>query len=636
MPGKITESRNLQFTTTDQELFSRGEHDTLYRKLGAHLTVQNGQEGAMFAVWAPHAQKVHVTGSFNEWSTERHAMRRMNPAGIWQLFIPGVCPGDSYQFLVTAPDGRILKKSDPFAMQAQLRPRTASVVTKQEAYPWSDQEWIKKRETQNIQKEPLAIYECHIGSWKRNDDPGNSFYDYRTFADEIAAYVKKMHYTHVELMGIAEHPLDESWGYQVTGYYAPTSRYGTPEDFKYLVNTLHENGIGVILDWVPAHFPKDAHGLADFDGLPLFEHPNPKRSEHPHWGTRMFYYDMHEIQSFMLANALYWIREFHVDGLRVDAVASMLYLDFGKESGSWLPNADGGNQNPAAALFLQKVNAQVKKQFPGVWMIAEDSSLWPQVTALQEEGGLGFLGKWNLGWMHDFCAYMGKDQQSRRKDHYDLTFAMSYHEKEHYILPLSHDEVVHGKGSMLRKMEGCRVDQYANLRLGYTYLFGHSGKKLLFMGQDFAQEREWSPDRPLDWELLENEYHKGIQEYVKELLALYGSHPCLYRIDKGWDGFFWVNADDTQRGTYSFIRTAQDGSKKLLFILNMSSEEIKDYAVGVPENRRYALYLNSQEKRFGGSGAAVSDQMPHKKACDGFPYRLEFALPAYAALVFGF
>ena len=637
LKGPEKEAGSNFFSDVDQHLFARGTHYEIYKKLGAHFSEEKGEKGVSFAVWAPHARGVHVIGDFNNWNENTHPMTRLGPGGIYQIFIPGVKKGDCYQFLITAENGQKLRKADPFANQAQLRPGTASVVTDIENFFWTDSKWIKEQERKNYSQEPLAIYECHIGSWKRHENTENPFYNYREFADEIVEYLKKMKYTHVELLGIAEHPLDESWGYEVTGYYAPTSRYGTPEDFQYLVNTLHKNKIGVILDWVPAHFPKDEHGLAMFDGQPLFEHPDPLMSEHPHWGTKLFYYGMHEVSNFMIANALYWIREFHVDGLRVDAVASMLYLDYGKESGQWIPNRCGSNQNLDAVEFFKHLNSVVHGQFPGTLMIAEESSTWPKVTGSVQEGGLGFSFKWNMGWMHDFCEYMKKAPEERGACHHDLTFAMTYHDTENYVLPISHDEVVHLKGSMFGKMPGCRVDKYANQRLSYAYLFGHSGKKLLFMGQEFAQEREWGEGRALDWELLDNEYHRGMQEYVKELLKIYRKYPCMYQADSGWEGFEWMNADDTGRSTYSFIRKSPDAQKKLLFVLNMSPTAIPDYEVGVPEKGKYRLLLNSLDRRFAGSGAQVPDLLiAQSKPCDYQPCRLQFELPAFAALVFEF
>ena len=550
--GKTVEK--VFISEVDQYLFAQGTHYDIYKKLGAHLSVEDGKKGMMFAVWAPHAAAVHVIGSFNGWDETAHPMEKLGPGGIYKTFIPGVGLGEMYKFLITTQDGRRLYKADPFASYAELRPGTASITADITNFKWSDEKWMQAREAADPMKEPVAIYECHIGSWMKHPDDEDGFYNYREFADKIVEYLKRLKYTHVELMGIAEHPFDGSWGYQVTGYYAPTSRYGTPEDFAYLVNTLHRNKIGVILDWVPAHFPKDAHGLAEFDGEALFEHADPRLGEHPDWGTKIFNYGKNEVKCFLITNALYWIKEFHVDGLRVDAVASMLYLDYGKKDGEWVPNIYGGNKNLEAIEFFKHFNSVIRGTYPGVMTIAEESTAWPNVTGNIGEDSLGFSFKWNMGWMHDFCEYMKLDPYFRKNNHYSMTFAMTYNDSENYILPLSHDEVVHLKCSMVNKMPGYQVDKYANLRVGYTYMFGHSGKKLLFMGQEFGQEREWSEARELDWFLLDNELNRGMQEYVAELLALYRKNPCLYQIDNSWDGFEWVNADDAERSTYSFIR----------------------------------------------------------------------------------
>lgn len=622
---------------TDQYLFAQGTHYDIYKKLGAHLSVEDGKTGMMFAVWAPHAAGVHVVGSFNGWDETAHPMEKLGPGGIYKTFIPGVKTGELYKFLITTGDGRKIYKADPFANSAELRPGTASVTADITGIKWTDSKWMSERETKDMNKEPLAIYECHIGSWMKHPDTADGFYNYREFADRIVAYLKELKYTHVELMGIAEHPFDGSWGYQVTGYYAPTSRYGTPEDFAYLVNKLHRNRIGVILDWVPAHFPKDAHGLANFDGEPLFEHPDSRLGEHPDWGTKIFNYGKTEVKNFLIANALFWIKEFHVDGLRVDAVASMLYLDYGKKDGQWVANKYGGNKNLEAIEFFKHFNSVIRGAFPGVITIAEESTAWPKVTGPLEEEGLYFSFKWNMGWMHDFCEYMKLDPIFRKYNHNKMTFAMSYNNAENYILPLSHDEVVHLKCSMVNKMPGYQVDKYAYLRTGYTYMFGHSGKKLLFMGQEFGQEREWSEARELDWFLLENELNKGMQLYVKELLALYRKSPCMYEIDNDWAGFEWINADDADRSTYSFIRKSADGKKNLLFVLNMTPVRREDYCVGVPKKKKYRLMLNSDEKRFGGNGAEIPSEIAAKaEVCDGKPYRITFDLPPCSAAVFAF
>ena len=634
--GKTVEK--VFISEADQYLFAQGTHYDIYKKLGAHLSVENGEKGMMFAVWAPHAAQVHVIGSFNEWDETADPMEKLGPGGIYKTFIPGVGLGEMYKFLITTQDGRKLYKADPFANYSEMRPGTASVTTDITNFKWSDSKWMEARDAADPMKQPMAIYECHIGSWMKHPDNEDGFYNYREFADKIVEYLKRLKYTHVELMGIAEHPFDGSWGYQVTGYYAPTSRYGTPEDFAYLVNTLHRNKIGVILDWVPAHFPKDAHGLAEFDGEALFEHADPRMGEHPEWGTKIFNYGKNEVKCFLITNALFWIKEFHVDGLRVDAVASMLYLDYGKKDGEWVANKYGENKNLEAIEFFKHFNSVIRGTYPGVMTIAEESTAWPNVTGNIGGDSLGFSFKWNMGWMHDFCEYMKLDPYFRKNNHYSMTFAMSYNDSENYILPLSHDEVVHLKCSMVNKMPGYQVDKYANLRVGYTYMFGHSGKKLLFMGQEFGQEREWSEARELDWFLLDNELNRGMQEYVAELLSLYRKNPCLYEIDNSWDGFEWVNADDAERSTYSFIRKGSESRRRnLLFVLNMTPVERKDYCVGVPKKKKYNLVLNSCEKRFGGNGEIVPVSITAKEEpCDNRPYRITFDLPAYGALVFAF
>ena len=636
--NKVKAQREQVFISeADQYVFAQGSHYDIYKKLGAHLSVEDGVEGMFFGVWAPNAAKVNVIGSFNGWDENIHEMKRLGPGGVHSLFIPGVGTGELYKFLITTPDGRKLYKADPFANYAQLRPETASITTDLSDFTWTDKEWVEKRDKKDVNKEPMAIYECHIGSWMKHPDGKEGFYNYREFADRIVEYLKEMKYTHIELMGIAEHPFDGSWGYQVTGYYAPTSRYGTPQDFMYLVNALHKQKIGVILDWVPAHFAVDAHGLGCFDGSCIFEHPDKRLGEHPDWGTKIFNYGKTEVKNFLIANVLFWMREFHVDGIRVDAVASMLYLDYGKQEGQWLPNKYGGNKNLEAIEFFKHMNSVVRGTAPGFLTIAEESTAWPQVTDSVETGGLGFTFKWNMGWMHDFCEYMKLDPYFRKNNHYAMTFAMSYNDSENYILPLSHDEVVHLKCSMVNKMPGYKVDKYANLRVGYTYMFGHSGKKLLFMGQDFGQEREWSEEREIDWFLLDEEQNRGLHEYVKELLKLYNKYSCLYEIDNSWAGFEWINPDDTENSVYSFFRKNSTGKNNLLFVLNMTPMYREKYTIGVPKKGKYKLLLNSDEKRFGGNGNAVSKEITAvAKPCDYRDYSISFDLPPYAALVFVF
>ena len=623
---------------TDQYLFGQGTHYDIYKKLGAHLSEENGEQGTYFAVWAPNAATVHVIGSWSGWDQTAHEMMKLGDIGIWGLFIPGVGEGSMYKFLITTKDGRKLYKADPYANFAQKRPETASIVTNLEGFAWKDQKWMEKRDSENFEKRPMAIYECHIGSFmKHPDGTEDGFYNYKQFADRLVEYLKEMKYTHVELMGIAEHPFDGSWGYQVTGYYAPTSRYGTPKDFMYLVNELHKIDVGVILDWVPAHFATDAHGLGQFDGTCIYEHPDPRRGEHPDWGTKIFNYGKPEVKNFLIANVLFWLREFHVDGIRVDAVASMLYLDYGKKDGQWLPNEYGGNENLDAIEFFRHMNSVVRGTYPGFLTIAEESTAWPKVTGDIGTDSLGFSLKWNMGWMHDFCEYMKLDPLFRKGNHYALTFAMTYNSSEKYILPLSHDEVVHLKCSMVNKMPGYAIDKYANLRTGYTYMFGHCGKKLLFMGQDFGQEREWSEARELDWFLLGEKNNQGMKEYVKELLKMYRKYPALYEFDNSWDGFEWMNADDKDNSVYSFVRRSSTGKNSLLFVLNMTPIKREKYRVPVPAKKKYKLLLNSDDERFGGFGNVV----PAEVSARTFPYHYQeqsitVDLPPYAALVFVF
>ena len=638
MEKKKQSEATVFISEADQYLFSQGTHYDIYKKLGAHPSVEGGVKGMFFGVWAPNAASVHVIGTFNGWDETSHPMEKLGPVGIYAVFIPGVETGELYKFLITTPEGEKLYKADPFANWAELRPGTASRTTDISAFKWSDDTWMKERDTKDYQKEPLAIYECHIGSWMRHPRPEEKgFYNYREFADRIVEYLKEMKYTHVELMGIAEYPFDGSWGYQVTGYYAPTSRYGEPVDFMYLINKLHRNKIGVILDWVPAHFATDAHGLGRFDGKCIFEDPDPRKGEHPDWGTKIFNYGKNEVKNFLIANALFWIKEFHVDGIRVDAVASMLYLDYGKRDGQWVPNKYGENKNLEAIEFFKHLNSVVRGTYPGFMTIAEESTAWPKVTGKVEEEGLGFSFKWNMGWMHDFCEYMKLDPYFRKDNHYAMTFAMSYNNSENYILPLSHDEVVHLKCSMVNKMPGYPVDKYANLRVGYSYMIGHAGKKLLFMGQDFGQEREWSEARELDWNLLGEEQNKGMHEYVKELLALYNKYPAMYTIDNDWAGFEWLNADDADRSTYSFFRKDKTGKNNIMFVLNMTPMMWENYKIGVPKKKKYKLLLNSDEKRFGGNGNVIPAEIAAvKEPCNFKDYSISFDLPPYTAAVFLF
>ena len=635
---KSDEWEQVSISEMDQYLFSQGTHYDIYKKLGAHFSEEKGVKGVFFAVWAPHAAAVHVIGEFNGWNEESHPMKKEGPGGIHSLFVPGVQENTLYKFLITTEKGEKLYKADPFANYAEMRPGNASKITSLKGFAWEDEKWEENRDKLNVFEQPIAIYECHIGSWmKHPDGTEDGFYNYREFADRLVEYLKEMRYTHVELMGIAEHPFDGSWGYQVTGYYAPTSRYGTPKDFMYLVNRLHKIGVGVILDWVPAHFATDAFGLGCFDGTCIFEDPDPRKGEHPEWGTKIFNYGKAEVKNFLIANVLFWLREFHIDGVRVDAVASMLYLDYGKKDGEWCPNKFGGNKNLEAIEFFKHLNSVVRGTYPGFLTIAEESTAWPKVTGDIEDGGLGFTFKWNMGWMHDFCEYMKLDPYFRKDNHYAMTFAMTYNESENYILPLSHDEVVHLKCSMVNKMPGYHVDKYANLRVGYTYMFGHSGKKLLFMGQDFGQEREWSEARELDWFLLQEPLNRGMKEFMGELLKMYRKYPCLYTIDNSWKGFEWMNADDKDRSTYTFIRRTKDGRNNLLFVLNMTPMTWENYQISVPAKKKYKLVLNSNEERFGGNGHRIPEVVEAKaKPLCGRKYSISIDLAPYTAAVFVF
>ena len=641
---KKTENKPVEMTCKvtdwDQYLFGQGNHYEIYKKLGAHLTEKDGVAGTYFAVWAPRAKSVKLIGDFNNWDGKDHVMSRLEPLGIYEIFVPGVGVGTTYKYLIDGADGNLHYKCDPYGFSAEMRPGTASKVADL-TYKWKDAKWMEDRAQKDTEKMPVSIYEVHLGSWKRHphdeDDPG--FYTYEELAEHLVKYVKEMGYTHVELMGIAEHPFDGSWGYQETGYFAPTSRYGTPQQFKKLIDAFHKAKIGVILDWVPAHFPRDAHGLANFDGYPLYEYPDPRKGEHPDWGTKIFNYEMNEIKNFLISNALYWIEEFHVDGLRVDAVASMLYLDYGKSDGQWVANKYGGNNNLEAIEFFKHLNSCLLGKYPGAMMIAEESTAWPKVTDKPENDGLGFSYKWNMGWMHDFLEYMKLDPYFRKNNHNKMTFAASYMTSENYILVLSHDEVVHLKCSMINKMPGYPDDKFANLKAGYAFMMGHPGKKLLFMGQEFAQYQEWSEARELDWFLLSEEKHQQMQGWVKELLHIYKKHPCLYTLDRSYDGFQWINADDADRSIFSFVRYDEQKKKSLLFVMNFTPMAREDYRVGVPRGKQYKLILNSHDVKFGGNDIVENRETVYKAAkgeCDRQPFSFSYPLPPYGVAVFEF
>ena len=622
----------------DQYVFGQGTHYEIYKKLGSHFCKKGKEDGVFFAVWAPNAKEVYVIGEFNGWDEGATPMKRLGEGGIFATFVGDVKEGQMYKYMLVLPDGRKLYKADPYANYAEMRPGTASRVYDLDHFKWTDKKWMTERDKKDMNKEPVAIYECHIGSWmKHPDGTADGFYNYREFADRIVEYLKEMPYTHIELMGIAEFPFDGSWGYQVTGYYAPTSRYGTPDDFRYLIDLLHKNDIGVILDWVPAHFPRDAHGLAEFDGTCLYEYADPRKGEHPDWGTKIFDYGKNEVKNFLIGSALMWIENYHIDGLRVDAVASMLYLDYGKQEGQWVRNQYGDNKNLEAIEFFKHINTLILGRNPGAVMIAEESTAWPKVTGTVKEDGLNFSYKWNMGWMHDFLDYMKLDPYFRKDNHHKMTFAMSYNESEKYILVLSHDEVVHLKCSMLNKMPGLEGDKFKNLMVGYAFMMGHPGKKLLFMGQEFAQLQEWSEERELDWYLLENPNHANMQKWVKALLHLYRKNPAMYELDSSWGGFEWVNANDAEHSTFSFIRKSKDGKNNLLFVCNFTPMEWKDYRVGVPRKKTYKLILDSDSEEFGGNGK--KRPLAYKamaKECDGRKFSFAYPLSPYGVAVFRF
>ena len=627
-----------QITEFDTYLFAEGKHYDVYEKFGAHPMTIDGVKGTYFAVWAPHARRVSVVGDFNMWDGALNPMQMMQTSGIYELFIPDVAPGAVYKYQILTRDGEILYKADPYGNQCQVRPDNANVVADLTGYKWKDTDWIENRKQQTREtelKKPMAIYECHLGSWKKKiEDSDFGFYTYRELAKMLCDYVKKMGYTHVELMGIAEYPFDGSWGYQVTNYYAPTSRYGSPGGFMYFFDHMHANGIGVILDWVPAHFPRDAHGLGRFDGMPLYEHPDPRRGEHPDWGTYIFDFGRNEVSNFLTANALFWVEKFHVDALRVDAVASMLYLDYGKQDGQWLPNKDGGNENYDAIELLRKINTVMEERNPGAFLIAEESTAWAGVTAPASMKGLGFLYKWNMGWMNDFLEYMKMDPYFRSFNHNRLTFSLSYTYAENYVLVISHDEVVHLKCSMLNKMPGVEMDKFANLRTAYGFMYGHPGKKLLFMGQEFGQLREWSEARSLDWFLLDQPLHKKMQKWVADLNHMYTTYDACYYNDNNQMGFEWTKVDDANTSIIAFVRRGKTVKDQLLFVCNFVPVERKDYWIGVPCLTEYEEIINSDAKIYGGSGTKNGKVKAFEEKCDRMPYAISIDIAPLSMMVF--
>ena len=627
-------------TVFDQYLFGDGTHYNLYDKLGAHPVTIGDKSGVYFAVWAPNAEAVSVVGNFNNWDQEEHPMKRLEPMGIYELFVPDLTVGELYKYAIKTKAGNTVLKVDPYGFYAEKRPNNASIVADISDFEWNDEKWMKKRKKFDDKKSPMFVYEVHPGSWRRHEpteEDEDGYYNYRELAVELTEYVKEMGYTHVELMGIAEHPFDGSWGYQVTNYFAPTSRHGSPEDFQFFVDYLHKNKIGIILDWVPAHFPRDAFGLAEFDGTCLYEYADPRKGEHPDWGTKVFDYGKHEVKNFLICNALFWIEKYHVDGLRVDAVASMLYLDYGRNDGQWVPNIYGGNENLEAIEFFRHLNNVVKKRNPGALMIAEESTAWPGVTKDVEDGGLGFSFKWNMGWMNDFLEYMKLDPYFRKYNHNKMNFAMMYAYSENYMLVLSHDEVVHLKCSMIEKMPGLYDDKFKNLMVAYAFMTGHPGKKLLFMGQDFGQHREWSEARELDWDLLEKDRNRQLQNFMKALLHIYKKNKCLYEYDCWPEGFEWINANDGDRSIFSFVRHSENGKNNLLFVCNFTPVARPDYRVGTTCRRKHTLILNSDAAEFGGSGEEKPEvYKPQKKTADERKYSIAYDLPAYGVAIFKF
>ena len=624
----------------DQYLFGIGQHFEVYERFGAHLTEKDGMEGVCFSVWAPAAKSVSVVGTFNGWREAAGCMERLGASGIYELFVPGAIEGDLYKYCIHTRTGEVLYKADPYAFESEVRPGNASRVAGIEDYRWRDQEWMTRREKKDYRTEPINILEVHPGSFQKRPiteaDP-DGFLNYKQLAHALGDYAEEMGYTHVEFLGILEYPFDGSWGYQVTGYFVPTSRYGNPKDFMYLVDYLHRKGIGVYLDWVPAHFPKDAHGLACFDGTPLYEYEDPRKGEHREWGTKVFDYGKKEVRNFLCASAVFWLKEYHLDGLRVDAVSSMLYLDYGRGPGEWIPNIYGGNQNLEAVEFLQLLNRTTRKFAPGTVMIAEESTSWPGVTGEPEGQGLGFHMKWNMGWMNDTLAYMEKDPIYRSYHHDHLTFGMVYAYTEHFIQALSHDEVVHGKHSLLGKMPaGEGLDPFGDLRAYYGFYIGHPGKKLLFMGQEFAQEREWSENRELDWFLLSEPKHLGMQRYMHSLYEIYREYPALYELDYEPGGFQWMDPDDAEESIVSFARFGRNG-KNLLFVINFTPVERKEYRLGTPCGGSYELLLDSSWKKFGGTREELhkiyeAENIPSGQRETSFSYDLS----GYEAAIFSF
>ncbi|MFI5057861.1 MAG: 1,4-alpha-glucan branching protein GlgB [Candidatus Acidiferrales bacterium] len=621
-------------TEFDLHLMGEGRHYDTYEKLGAHVKTIEGVAGVHFAVWAPSAKRVSMVGDFNRWDGRVHPMRSRGSSGIWEMFLPDLGEGAIYKYEIIGPDSQILPlKADPYAFRSELRPNTGSVVANLENYQWNDAAWIKNRREKNWFESPITIYEIHLGSWRRMPEDSNRWLTYRELGDQLIPYVKDLGYTHIELLPIMEHPYDGSWGYQTLGYFAATSRYGSPTEFMEFVDRCHRAGIGVFLDWTPAHFPRDAHGLAQFDGTHLYEHSDPRQGAHPDWGTLVYNYGRNEVQNYLISNALFWLDKYHIDGLRVDAVASMLYLDYSRKPGEWIPNEFGGRENLAAIVFLKRMNEVTHRHFPGILTVAEESTSWPSVSRPTYLGGLGFSFKWNMGWMHDTLKYFSSDPVYRKYEHNKLTFSFLYAFSENFLLPFSHDEVVHGKNSLLHKMPGDLWQQFANLRLLFGYLYAHPGKKLLFMGQDFAQRREWSEARSLDWHLLEHDSHRGIQRLIADLNKLYASQTALHEVDFNWQGFEWLDANDADNSVLSFLRRGKDPANLLAVVVNGTPVVREAYRIGVPQPGFYGEILNTDAGIYGGSnvgnlGGVAAEPIHHM----GQPYSITLTLPPLAVL----
>jgi len=620
-------------TDYDTDLFKAGKYYTAYEKLGSHIIEVDGQWGTYFAVWAPNAERVAVMGNFNNWNRDSHPLSaRWDHSGIWEGFVPGIDRGELYKYAVLAKDGRQLEKGDPFALFWEIPPNTASIVWDLE-YDWQDNDWLATRKDKNGLDKPYSVYECHIGSWKKRAGGAESL-TYREMADDMVNYVKEMGFTHIEFMPVMEHPYFPSWGYQITGYFAPTSRFGLPEDFMYLVDKFHQAGIGVLLDWVPSHFPNDAHGLADFDGTHLYDHADPRQGFHPDWKSCIFNYGRNEVRSFLISNALFWLKRYHIDGLRVDAVASMLYLDYSRDEGQWIPNKYGGNENLEAIAFLKEFNEAVYKEVPDAVTIAEESTSWSGVSRPTYTGGLGFGQKWMMGWMHDSLNYFKKDPVHRRYHHNEITFSLVYAFTENFMLPLSHDEVVHGKGAVISRMPGDEWQKFANLRLLYGFMFTHPGTQLLFMGGEFGQTSEWSLEKGLEWDLLQYNYHKGVQQWYKGLNHFYQQSPALYEKQFDKDGFEWIDLGDHQNSVLSYIRKGEDEEKPLIVVCNFTPVVRENYKVGVPFKGTYKEVLNSNEEAFGGSGDHTGNKVKSQQGTwHGRPNYLEFTIPPLSLVV---